>query len=275
MLELRCETSTASALRVDFIWVVDNSASMQEEQQALAQTADAFFDGLQTSQIDFRLGVVTTDGEALQGGGFTTDLQEFKDNVRVGINGNGDEQGLEFGLRALERTRTSTNEDQRLRDGAVPVVIFFSDEESALLRPVPEYVDGFQAQGALGFAIVGPRPRGCRAIGRGVARVGENYIRAVEELGGTTASICSQDFTEPIREILIAAAGKASQTTLRNTPVSGSLEVAFPGALIARSRLQGFDYEPSSNAILFFGPVAPREGTPFRATFQVVVPFVP
>ncbi len=275
VLELRCETSTASALRVDFLWVVDNSASMQEEQQALAATADSFFDALQISQIDFRLGVVTTDGETLQGGGFTNDLQEFKDNVRVGINGNGDEQGLEYGLRALERTRTSTNEDQRLRDGAVPVVIFFSDEDAVMLRPFSEYVDAYRQQGALSFAIVGPRPRGCRAIGRGVARVGERYIRAAEELGGTSASICSEDFTEPIREILIAAAGEASQTRLMNSPISGSLEVAFPTVRVPRSRTEGFDYEPSANSILFFGPVAPREGTPFRATFQVVAPFVP
>ncbi|MBI4821447.1 MAG: VWA domain-containing protein [Deltaproteobacteria bacterium] len=92
-----------SPIQVDFIWVVDNSASMQEEQQALAQAAESFFDSLARTNLDFRLGVISTDGEALRGGSFTSDLGEFRSRVQVGINGNGREQGLEFAARALVR----------------------------------------------------------------------------------------------------------------------------------------------------------------------------
>ncbi|MCC7384489.1 MAG: VWA domain-containing protein [Deltaproteobacteria bacterium] len=275
LIEVTCDTSTASALRVDFLWVVDNSASMQEEQQALAQAADTFFGALQRSRIDFRLGVVTTDGEALRGGSFTGDLDEFKDRVRVGINGNGQEQGLEYALRAIERARTATESSERLRADAVTVVIFYSDEESSNLRPMSEYVDRFQTLGVLPFAIVGPRPRGCQSVGRGVARVGESYIRIVELLNGSTASICSENLTRPIEEILIAAAGEASLTTLRDQPISGSLEVQLPAFLIPRDRQDGFDYEPAANSILFFGQAAPPVGTTFRVAYLRFLPFRP
>jgi hypothetical protein len=274
-LGLSCDTATATALQVDFVWVVDNSASMQEEQQALAQAADTFFAALQRSRIDFRLGVVTTDGEALRGGGFTRDLDTFKARVRVGINGNGQEQGLEYALRALERASTATEADARLRPEAVPVVVFYTDEESSNLRTIPAYTEGFGDLGALPFAICGPRPRGCQAVGRGAARVGELYIQLVESLGGGVASICAEDLTRPIEQVLIAAAGAASRTRLSERPISGAIEVQLPDRLIPRGRVDGFDYESTANTLLFYGNAAPPEGTTFRAAYLRWQPFIP
>ncbi len=274
-VSVACDTSTATALQVDFVWVVDNSASMQEEQQALALAADTFFAALQRSRIDYRLGVVATDGEALRGGGFTSDLDTFKARVRVGINGNGQEQGLEYALRALERASTATEAEARLRPEAVPVVVFYTDEESSNLRSIADYRMGFQQFGALPFAICGLRPRGCTSVGRGAARVGELYIQLVESLGGGVASICAEDLTRPIEQILIAAAGAASRTRLSNTPLSGSIEVQLPTGLVPRSQRDGFDYEPSSNTLLFYGDGTLPEGTPFRAAYLKWEPFRP
>ncbi len=275
LLTTECLTSTAASLRVDFVWVVDNSASMQEEQAALAIAADTFFAALQRTRIDFRLGVVTTDGDALQGGGFTNDLETFRDRVRVGINGNGIEEGIEFGMRAIERAATATDTTAKLRPSAIPVLIFYSDEESSNLRPIQGYIDALRRRNVLAFAIVGPRPRGCLAVGRGVARVGEAYIQVADALGGLSASICAEDLTRPIEEILVAAAGAASLTQLANQPISGSLEVQLPERLIPRARTSGFDYEPAANSILFFGDAALQEGTRFRVSYQRFVPFVP
>jgi hypothetical protein len=275
LLTTDCLTSPAASLRVDFVWVVDNSASMQEEQAALAIAADTFFAALQRTRIDFRLGVVTTDGDALQGGGFTNDLETFRDRVRVGINGNGIEEGIEFGMRAIERAATATDTTAKLRPSAIPVLIFYSDEESSNLRPIQGYIDALRRRNVLAFAIVGPRPRGCLAVGRGVARVGEAYIQVADALGGLSASICAEDLTRPIEEILVAAAGAASLTQLANQPISGSLEVQLPERLIPRARTSGFDYEPAANSILFFGDAALQEGTRFRVSYQRFVPFVP
>jgi hypothetical protein len=270
-----CENKTAEALLVDFIWVVDNSASMQEEQAALAQAAEQFFGALQRSRIDFRIGVVTTDGEALQGGSFSSDIGDFRSRVRVGINGNGREQGLEYALRAVDRAATASVTEERLRPDAVTVVIFYTDEESLNLRSIDDYITEYLDRSVLAFAIAGPRPRGCTAVGRGIARVGESYIRAAEATGGTTASICAQDLTGPIEEILIASAGAASVVPLMNEPISGSLEVAVPTSTMARDRRDGFDYEPGSNSILFFGVSAPPVGDDYRVSYLKFRPFMP
>ncbi|MEM6369057.1 MAG: MopE-related protein [Myxococcota bacterium] len=273
LIELVCEEELAQALKVDFIWVVDNSASMQEEQEALAGTANAFFNQLLDSRIDFRLGVVTTDGEALRGGGFTRDVESFQERVRVGINGNGREAGLEFALRAVERARMATAEEERLRDDAVTVLVFFSDEDSIELRSVEAYVEALGALDVLPFAIVGPEPRGCTAVGRGIAGVGSAYIRAVEGLGGTSASICASDLTGPIEEILVAAAGAASQLRLDFQPISGTIEVQRENDLTPRGRRDGFDFEPTANSLLFFGDAFLEAGTDFRVAYRRFVPF--
>ncbi|MBN2362490.1 MAG: hypothetical protein JXR83_23760 [Deltaproteobacteria bacterium] len=46
---------------VDFLWIIDNSGSMYDEQQTVASTATEMTNQLAGSTLDWRLGVVTTD----------------------------------------------------------------------------------------------------------------------------------------------------------------------------------------------------------------------
>ncbi|MFH1810153.1 MAG: MopE-related protein [Pseudomonadota bacterium] len=273
-LRKECEVKTLPELRSDFLWIIDNSASMQEEQQALSVATGAFYDALVASGLDFRLGVATTDGEVLQGGGFTTDPTTFADNVRVGINGNGREMGLEYGLRAIAAARASSDPARQLRSNAALVVIFVSDEDSINLRSVASYAEDYRAQGAQVYGIVGPRPWGCQRVGLGVARPGNAYIEVAEGTGGATGSICNPNLAETITAILIGAAGAASRSPLLRQPVSNSLAVKVQrtGVFVpsARSRDEGFDYEPGANGILFFGDqqTLPPAGSLFEVAYQ-------
>jgi MYXO-CTERM domain-containing protein len=267
-LEVNCPLSVAANLAVDFLWVVDNSNSMLEEQQALSQAADRFFTALEASRIDFRLGVVTTDGEILRGGSFTTNLDTFRERVQVGINGSGTEQGLEFALRALDRAKNSVDPQQALRANAIPVVIIVSDEESTNIRPTTDYINNLRSFNAIAFAIVGPNPRGCLSVGRGQAQAGSIYIDVAEGIGGTSASICTEDLSGPINEILFSAAGAASKTRLPGEPISGSIEITLDDETeISRSRDDGFDYAPGTDSILFFGNANLVPGTEFRISY--------
>ncbi|MCP4503789.1 MAG: hypothetical protein GY822_28010 [Deltaproteobacteria bacterium] len=49
------------ASRVDILWVVDNSESMLAEQAKVSSRFTQFFNQLLTSQVDYHLGVITTD----------------------------------------------------------------------------------------------------------------------------------------------------------------------------------------------------------------------
>lgn len=48
---------------VDFLWIIDNSGSMEEEQQTVANAATEMTSQLGSSTLDWRLGVITTDLE--------------------------------------------------------------------------------------------------------------------------------------------------------------------------------------------------------------------
>jgi hypothetical protein len=50
-----------AAAQVDILWVVDNSESMLAEQSKVASRFNDFFNQLLTSQVDYHIGVVTTD----------------------------------------------------------------------------------------------------------------------------------------------------------------------------------------------------------------------
>jgi len=43
--------------------------------------------------------------------------------------------------------------------------------------------------------------------------------------------------------------------------------VQLATSTVARSRLDGFDYEPTANSILFFGEASLPVGTPFRVSY--------
>lgn len=61
-LEVNSEAGTGSAVKIDFVWMVDNSTSMCEEQFALAKSFDTFTSQLkQFFSIDARVAVTTTD----------------------------------------------------------------------------------------------------------------------------------------------------------------------------------------------------------------------
>jgi MYXO-CTERM domain-containing protein len=270
-LATRCERRTTPALKTDFLFVIDNTISMVEEQAALQDAAQGLFDAFQRAGLDFRLGVVTTDSDILRGGGFVTSLNDFKSAARVGLDGNTTELGIEFGLRAIRRARMSMTPTLTLRDPTSTglVVIFMSDEDNKSIRPgmFGSYVSDYRMEGAVAFAIVGPKPTGCIRIGRGEAQPGNQYIDLANGTGGSSGSICNPNLTEVIEEVVIGALGASSRSALDRRPISGSL-TARTAMELARNRSNGFDYEPAGNSVLFFGAAAPMVGSPYEAAYQ-------
>ncbi len=270
-LATRCEKHPTPALKTDFLFVVDNTVSMVEEQQALQDAAQGLFDAFQRAGLDFRVGVVTTDSDILRGNGFATTLNDFKSAARVGLDGNTTELGIEFGLRAIRRARMATAPSSSLRDpmNTGLVVIFLSDEDNKSIRPgmFGSYVMDYRMEGAVTFAIVGPKPNGCIRVGRGEAAPGDQYIDLANATGGSSGSICNPNLTEVIEEVVIGALGASSRSALERRPISGSL-TARTMMELARNRQNGFDYEPAANSVLFFGASAPQVGSPYEVAYQ-------
>lgn len=65
-----------------------------------------------------------------------------------------------------------------------------------------------------------------------------------------------------------AAAGGSSEFVLPSTPISSSLRVRVDGAVVPRSRAEGFDYQDSARTLVFRGAqYRPRLGATVRAAY--------
>ena len=140
--------------KVDFVWVVDNSGSMSEEQASVSNNSVTFFNKLNTKHLDFRLGVIATgsNGTAgtkdtlnpssnkaweLWGTGWVNKSDSnaattFQSNVNVvGLSGSGKESGVFFAERSLGVAPsgiTAVTATVVPRSGAKLIFVILSDE---------------------------------------------------------------------------------------------------------------------------------------------------
>lgn len=269
-----------SSTGVDILWVIDNSGSMSQEQQNLADGVDQFFDQLNNAGVDFRLAATTTDARNCE------EMRPLPDNAtanfidsttaegkaqwsgvsgiaRPGIGGS----GTETGFFCADKVDTSGFD----RADADDVVVFVSDEpenetatgsrpsgqNSYVVRDFNTYKQSFIDSGATFFAIVGEHKQvratfndsygfstSCNGDG-GNAYGGSHYREIATETGGSSASICSDsaDWSVMYNEIIETATGLASNFILAHQALPSSVVVEINGAAVVRDTAHenGFD----------------------------------
>ncbi len=238
---------------VDILWVVDDSQSMAQEQKKVGEQFAAFISHLESTNIVFHIGVVTTDmdvknpDQATMLGDppvLTAELedyeQEFIERIQVGIDGSHKERGLEAARQALSEPRISDVNAGFMRSEAVLSIIFVSDENDCsdggalpddatdadcydmfdLMVPTSEYVEAFREMKddrsmVMASAIVGPKDlEQCQD-----AVPGTRYTSVANDLGGVTGNICLDDFSNIMDEMGLSVSGKRARFQLEYTPV--------------------------------------------------------
>lgn len=151
---------------IDVLFVVDDSASMKNDQEALAANFKSFIESFKSNQVDFHLGAVTTDMLKTTRSGrlfapFTTATRtdpfltadpafastleaDFVKMVNVGTNGSPDEQCLAAAKAALSEPLLSGANKGFLRPGADLGIVFVGDEDDHDKNTVASYVDFFK-----------------------------------------------------------------------------------------------------------------------------------
>ncbi len=128
----------------------------------------------------------------------------FRRLVDVGVGGAETEQGLEAALLALSPSRTLAANAFFFREDALLSLIFVSDERDQSPREVEDYVSAFRTLAPSGrvraSAVVGPELAGCTGPG-GDATAGPRYAEVARRLGGTVASICTEDWATTMERI--------------------------------------------------------------------------
>jgi hypothetical protein len=137
---------------VDLLWIVDNSCSMEQEQNNVAAAGAEMVSLLSTTQLSWRLGLMSTD-PAVNGNigccgvnGFTPSSPRATAEAAsqawaaavdgLGTGGSGEEQGATLGLTAINNlSPASAAEDPfKFRENASVIVVHMSDEEDYTVK---------------------------------------------------------------------------------------------------------------------------------------------
>ena len=213
--------------QVDILWVVDDSSSMQAKQDRLKNNIHSFMQYLEAQQIDYHLGVVTTDtfdpkqsGKLVNAAGLAVPWIQpdagnpeaaFFSNATVGELGSPDEKGMLGAMMALTPPLSppvaSANPDAgaancaRLANGSVDCfirpsatlyTIIISDEEDSSCSPI-------QSGGLMnGEGCTDTDIRSAGASGYGTTDYWSRFFAGAKD-GGVSrlATIVSTDSTGP------------------------------------------------------------------------------
>jgi hypothetical protein len=267
------ETFVQEALPlVDILWVVDNTASMEDELRALGATANAFVQSLNELELAWQLGIVTmdttpeSDPGVLRGEPWIVTPQTpkaasvFEATLGLATSETAHEAGLAAAILALTPPRIDDDNRGFRRAGAALEIVFVSDGDDdgdsddvlgggafeAFLQLMGEEADR-SGEPAVASAIVGDVPSGCTPEEGKQALPGTAFVAAAEATGGIVRSVCSPDL-EPILQ-QIGATGAVWPTTfaLQATPDPDTIRVDVDGTRLD----QGWALELSPPAIVF------------------------
>lgn len=252
---------------VDILWVIDDSRSIAEEQAQLVLALGAFVELFATVDVDFRLGVVSTDLEQVAPGTLrgpllspeTPDLEAtFAAQIGLNAEGSRDERGFDAALAALsdDVELSISNADLEL--------IFFSDEDDHSTLDAAAFVQalrGLRPDAALGVnPIVGDLPEGCASL-IAAADPGFRYVEAWELTEGLRQSICASDYESMLRRVALRAIGMRDRFLLAEVPEPSTMEVRVDGVLLHPRSPHGWRYEAGTNEVVVDGYAVPLPGS--------------
>jgi hypothetical protein len=258
--EIECESYIVESSPVaDIIWVVDDSGSMDDDQQRVADAGTTFLNIANQSGLDWRMCVVdmtlANPGDCCTRAGQSDDFWlgptqsgDFLDCITDPAGHRTASGGAEHGISQMEdainqhlpRNATDTH---KIRPEAKLVVIFVSDE------PAQEFTEGcsvgwdgsgwdascdamvtsyssYLSQPEIdaiphGILVPGSTPD-CSDLGAW----SRGYEEVINQVGGQIGSICQTDLTATLALIIQDIVGSASPVVLHHTPISVSLAVA-------------------------------------------------
>lgn len=267
-------TQGGESVSADILFVVDDSASMSEEQGRLGANFSAFVDVLAGTHADWQIGVITTDAAdlgVLTGPVLTPDTPDlqaaFEAAVAVGTEGSRDERGLTTAALAVNPVVNPG----LVRATSALNVVFVSDEDDHSGGDVADYESILAgAAGTGGFrahALVGDLPAGC-VSGTSAADAGVRYLQAASDTGGWYDSICADDYSALLARVGLDVAGWATTFYLENVPVPDTVAVTVDDVQIPERAEDGWQYSPGDNAVIFDGRAVPRPGMVIEITYE-------
>ncbi|MEZ4742359.1 MAG: hypothetical protein R3B45_07925 [Bdellovibrionota bacterium] len=219
--------------KVDILWIIDSSGSMEEEQDYLGQKFDSFISALANSNTDFQTAITSTDicNETIpsdltkivcpvdyNGDGFhlrgdfvgeagrkvlskyDSDLVEkFNAYTKVGISGSGFEHGLKAAELAVKKVLTHENEGLVRNDSFLSVIVVSDEEDDGIGLGMKDMYHGrnFVEEGLTQFRYTHEDLKNYLTETLGA---GKFSISAITGTRNNDGSMCSSPHSSPAEE---------------------------------------------------------------------------
>ncbi len=289
--------------QIDILFVVDDSASMINEQEQLAEGFRDFIGAIEVTETDFHLGVIRIDfeysdpsrGVLVGDPPYLTRADEyvqlFSERVKVGTEGSGREKGLEAAWFATSPQTTSAGGPNEgfLRAGAELLILIVSDEDDCSdggrfgegfdrldcyrreqdLVPVETWIERLRATKSSRdlltvAAIVGPEdPAGLCSE---ETLPGERYIRAAELTGGLSFSICEPDWSGFLETLGVEAVKLTETFPLSCGARPDSLVVEVDDAEVEDD---AWTYDADTRSVTFEEGAVPARGSSVVFRYEI------
>ena len=289
---------TRNDSKYDFLFVMDNSASMSTRNSIVNQNMNAFVNVLNSRKaIDFQLAITDVDFISHHGNLITTPggLQVIKSATSANVVNDFSalvgsitdsltsfwEQGLESAYQALKNSGSIF-----MRDGVPLVIVFITDEDdyscqSGCTGIEPEDNSGFVAYDTARytsyfesikapqntdvylFPVVGINYTNCP-----LATVGTRYIDVAQTVGGLSASgsICDADLPNSFQNIARVIADLGTVFALSNHSTGINMRV-FVDSVEVPNTPDNFVFDQPSNSLIFKNYV-PKTGSIIEVTYN-------
>ena len=267
--------------KVDFLWVIDDSGSMQQEQDNLAANFSSFISSFIAKNVDFKMAITTTDTQTKDGvnrcgkivSGSDTKLTtakalqnqsqfltDFSNLIKVGLAGSGSERGL----RASE-CFINNHAATQLRPEAFLVVVYVSDEEDQSTPKAPsEYVSILQSVKAnpglvKAYSIVNTTGQ---TFGQQLSLGYQRYADVALATQGSYHDIFS-NFGATLGEIGDQIINLLDSFPLEFAPIAGSVVVKVNNVVAAPS-----SYVVENSSVKFNAGFIPAAGATISVEYQ-------
>ncbi len=262
--------------KVDILFVIDNSGSMNAAQANLARNARIFADEMsRVSALDYHIGVLTTtmDGCRADDCGRLVGYPRFvdkntpnmamilADKMEVGTNGSPTEVMFSPVIAALSPPLENNENVDFFRPGAFLAVIFITDAmEQSRYTPNDLYQFLLQkkgdAQKVLGYGVIRKLAEQytCTSGSETLDGKLEEFLKLV--VNGSSKqenilSLCATDYGVKLAEFAKDIVKRSSGTIkLSRLPDVKTIKVTYGTQVIPNNPIDGWVYVPSTNSIL-------------------------
>lgn len=266
--------------KLDILWVIDNSGSMEDEQAALAFNFNNFINEFIRKDIDFNMAITTTDTSGNYGTRNSLTkrsiaklrrksldnnkekfLSDFANLIQVGTSGSGKERGLQAVDDFVQKYKSHP---RFFREDAYFVTVIVTDEDDQSIATPLDYVNSIKSKlhDPTKFKLYSIVNHSTTTNSQWYVPGHTRYLETTNLVGGKIADI-DQNFHVTLQNVGASIVRLSNSFALKHIPSDDRIKV-FINEIEVQS---GWVYDQDTRTISFQNNYVPQAGSKIKIQY--------